>query len=187
MRIKTIALAAVCGLGIAAFAVPARAQKVDVTFDKSASFKKYKRYAWGKNSLVTRQTADAEAQIEKEIESAADRQLSAKGFVLDPAHPDFVIHYDAGAMPMPEASDASWTQPVAGNVMLSGTFSGVTMDVWLQVTGVLKFSVHDAASKGVVWTSVVTAKTNDPKKFMRNVDSEINKLVTKGLQKFPPK
>jgi hypothetical protein len=72
-------------------------------------------------------------------------------------------------------------------VMLSGTFSGVTMDVWLQVTGVLKFSVQDAASKDVVWTSVVTAKTNDPKKFMRNVDSEINKLVTKGLQKFPPK
>jgi Domain of unknown function (DUF4136) len=166
---------------------PAMAQKVEVTVDKSAPFKKYKRYAWGKNSLVTRQTADVEAQIEKKIEASADQQLASKGFVLDPAHPDFVIHYDAGAMPMPGASVPTWTQPIGGGDYLTGTFAGVPMDVWLQVTGVLKFGVQDAASKSVVWQSVLTTKTNDPKKFIRNIDSEVDKLVAKGLQKFPPK
>ena len=189
MRGRTIIHAAIAltALWCGAYAPTARAQKVEVTADKNAPFKKYKRYAWGKNSLVTRQTADVEANIENKIKAAADQQLAAKGFVLAPANPDFLIHYDGGAMPMPGASDATWNQPVYGNYMLSGTFSGVPMDVWLRVTAVLKFSVQDASSKNDVWTSVLKTETNEPKKFMKNADSEINKLVAKSLQKFPPK
>ncbi|HMD30560.1 MAG TPA: DUF4136 domain-containing protein [Candidatus Acidoferrales bacterium] len=189
MRVATLVAfcalfcALTCGLALA----PAFAQKVDVTVDQNAHFKKYKRYAWGKNSLVTRQTADVEAQIEQKIEAAANFQLTTKGFVLDAAQPDFVIHYDAGAMPDPGASAATWQQPIAGGDYIGGTFAGVPMDVWLQVTGVIKFAVQDTKSQTVVWQSVLTKKTNEPKKFMKNLDSEINKLVAKSLQKFPPK
>jgi len=189
MRIKAVTLLALCACAFACglAAIPAAAQKVDVTVDPSANFKKYKRYAWGKNSLVTRQTADVEAKIEKKIEAAADQQLASKGFVLDPAHPDFVIHYDAGAIPDPDTAAATWSQPIyGGDYVLSGTFSGVPMDVWLQATALVKFAVQDASSKNVVWQSVLKKKA-DPQKFMRDLDGEINKLVAKSLQKFPPK
>jgi len=190
MRLKfAFSLLAVCACAVASGLMPLSlsAQKVDVTADKNAPFKKYKRYAWGKNSLVTRQTPEVEAQIEKKIEASADQQLAAKGFVLDPAHPDFVIHYDAGAMPDPNTQDATWQQPIyGGDYIASGNFNGVPIDVWMRSVGLMKFSVQDAPSKNVVWQSVLKTKV-DPKKFMQNADSEIDKLVKKSLEKFPPK
>ena len=189
MRVKaaSVSVLVFCTFAGCFAALPASAQKVEVTADNNAPFKKYKRYAWGKNSLVTRQTPEIEAQIEKKIEASADRQLASKGFVLDPANPDFVIHYDAGAIPDPDAADATWSQPIhGGDYILSGTFNGVPMDVWVRSVGLMKFGVQDASSKNVVWQSVLKTKA-DPKKFMKNADAEIDKLVKKGLEKFPPK
>ncbi|HTQ86160.1 MAG TPA: DUF4136 domain-containing protein [Candidatus Solibacter sp.] len=177
-------------LGLVLFsltAFSAAAQKAEITFDKNAPFKQYKRYAWGKNNLVTRQTPEMEAVIEKKIEADAERLLTSKGFTKDEANPDFLIHYDAGAIPDPGASMPTYKQYLAGGGMISGTISGVTADVWLQIAGHLEFSIQDISSKNVVWKSLVTKKTNDPKKFLKNLDSEINKLTTKALEKFPPK
>ena len=189
MRWKVITLPALCALSLGLVPSPATAQKVEVTYDKSASFKQYKRYAWGKNSLVTRQTAEVEAEIEKKIEASADRALAAKGLIKDDAKPDFLIRYDAGAMPNPDGSAPGYKVPVpgGGGMFVEGTFSGVSADIWLQVSGMLKFSIQDAPSKATVWQSLVTKKTNDPKKFLRNLDSEIDKMASKGLEKFPPK
>ena len=189
MRPMHVDLVALCALSVSLALAPAVAQNVEVNYDKGAPFKQYKRYAWGKNSLVSRQTPEVEAEIQKKIEASADRQLAAKGFAKDDAKPDFWIHYDAGAIPNPDGRTAGYKAPVpgVGGVFVTGTFSGVSADIWLQVTGMLKFSVQDAASKGVVWESMTTKKTNDPKKFLKNLDSEIDKLVAKGLQKFPPK
>jgi hypothetical protein len=187
MRFQAALRGALCAMLSWAAMLPAAAQKVEVNFDKKAPFKQYKRYAWGKNSLVTRQTPEVEAEIEKKIEAAADRELKAKGFSPDAVNPDFFIHYDAGAMPNPEGSMATWRQPIAGGSSISGTFYGVSADVWLQVEGSLRFSIEDPSSKAVVWQSLASRKTNDPKKFLKNLDKEINRLVAKGLEKFPPK
>jgi len=187
MRSKGITRPAVCGVALSLALIPAAAQKVEVTYDKGAPFKQYKHYAWGKNSMVSRQTKEVEAEIEKRIEAAADRELKAKGFSQDSTNPDFLIRYDAGAMANPEASMATWRQQVAGNQSISGTFYGVSPDVWLQVEGGLRFSIEDPSSKAVVWQSLASKKTNDPKKFLKNLDKEIDALVRKGLGKFPPK
>jgi hypothetical protein len=92
-------------------------------------------------------------------------------------------------MPNPDGSAPGYKVPVpgGGGMFVEGTFSGVSADIWLQVSGMLKFSIQDAPSKATVWQSLVTKKTNDPKKFLRNLDSEIDKMASKGLEKFPPK
>ena len=59
-----------------------QAQKVKSNYDKSANFGKYKKYAWGKNYLLTRQTKTDEANINLAIIDSINRDLQAAGFVF---------------------------------------------------------------------------------------------------------
>src|SRR5277367_6697115 len=87
-------------LCIAAVEVPenAQAQSVKSTYDKSANFGKYKKYSWGQNYLLTRQTKQLEAQINLAIIDSINRDLKGAGFVLVQDDPDFVIIYEAGGV-----------------------------------------------------------------------------------------
>jgi hypothetical protein len=60
------------------------AQNVKSTFDKSADFKKYKKYAWGSNYLLTRQTKEDQERINMAIVDSINRNLEAGGFVGNP-------------------------------------------------------------------------------------------------------
>src|SRR5580704_14200656 len=75
------------------------AQNVKSTFDKSADFKKYKKYAWGSNYLLTRQTKEDQERINMAIVDSINRNLQAAGFVEDDKNPDFRITYEAGGLP----------------------------------------------------------------------------------------
>jgi hypothetical protein len=75
------------------------AQNVKSTFDKSADFKKYKKYAWGSNYLLTRQTKEDQERINMAIVDSVNRNLQAVGFVEDDKNPDFRITYEAGGLP----------------------------------------------------------------------------------------
>ena len=94
-------LAATLLLCISALYPPGRAvaQNVKSTFDKSADFKRYKKYTWGSNYLLTRQTKEVQEQINMAIVDLIDRNLRAGGFVEDDRNPDFRITYDAGGLP----------------------------------------------------------------------------------------
>ena len=61
--------------------------KVNVDWDKSADFTKYKTYAWGKGTPVKNQLMD------QRIIDAVDKQLSAKGMQKtdDPANADLIV------------------------------------------------------------------------------------------------
>lgn len=163
------------------------AQKVEVSYDHNASFKHYKTYAWGKNKLVSRQRKEVADQIEKTIEASADQDLHRKGFVRDDAKPDFYITYSAGALPDSKTGIPTTVVPLGPNGALYGAIPGVSLDVWLEVEGALRFQVEDAAHNTVVWESLTTKKVKNTKKFLNNLQSEIDKLIAKGLEKFPPK
>jgi hypothetical protein len=163
------------------------AQKVTTNYDKNAHFAQYKRYTWGKNSLVTRQMPEVEAAIEKSIVTAADRELANKGFVKDGAQPDFIIHYNAGGMPDPKANVPTATYSTAGGGLYSTPMYGATIDVWMQVIAGLHFEVQDAATKSTVWQSTATKTIKDTKKFAKNLQKEIDEITKKSLQSFPPK
>jgi len=59
----------------------ADAQKVKFDFDKSADFKKYKKYTWGSNYLLTRQTKEDQERINMAIIDSINRNLQAGGLL----------------------------------------------------------------------------------------------------------
>ena len=187
MRPKLTGLIALCGLLFSLAVTPAPAQKVEVTYDHTTSFKQYRTYAWGKNTLVSRQKPEVADQIQKTIEAAADSELRRKGFSLSEARPDFYISYDAGALPDTKAGIPTTVVPLGPGGAIYGSIPGVSLDVWLEVVGHLQFAIQDAPSNAVVWQSLTTKKVANTKKFLNNLQSEINNFVAKGLEKFPPK
>src|SRR5580700_7785417 len=78
-------------------ASPAPAQKVTIDSDKSTSLTHFKRYAWGKNHMVTALRPEDVLKVEAVLNDSINRQMQSKGYVLDDKNPDFRISYDAGA------------------------------------------------------------------------------------------
>jgi hypothetical protein len=60
-------------------------------------FKSAKRYAWGKNHIITRQGRANDALIDQKIVQEVNRNLQAKGFTEDPMEADFCVFYEAGS------------------------------------------------------------------------------------------
>src|SRR5580698_1597897 len=178
-------------LGIAMLgAPPLHAQKVKYSFDKSVDFQHYKRYAWGQNYLLTHQRPDDQKVIGESLKASINRQLAAKGFILDEARPDFIVSYEAGGMtkaalshvpdlsrvgPDPNAID----QPAFGLPMNS-------TDAWVSVLGGLRVTIDDATTKKHVWIGQISDKIKDPQKFMLNVDSRVDAATAKLMKPFPP-
>ncbi|HVN08569.1 MAG TPA: DUF4136 domain-containing protein [Patescibacteria group bacterium] len=181
-RISLVAVLFSCVL-----AIPASAQKVDVQFNHDVSFKPYKRYAWGKNNLVTRQRPEVEAAIEQHIEDSAEHDLASKGFVKDNEHPDFYIHYSAGGLPDTKENMPQAKFMIPGGSLATASIYGATLDVWMHVIGAIRFEIQDAKSNDTVWQATATKKIKDTKKFAQNLQKEIDNITKKALEKFPPK
>ena len=64
-------------------------QKVATKYDKSVDFNSYKRYGWGENYLLARQLPEDIDRIDRALRDSINRQLQAKGFVLDEKDADF--------------------------------------------------------------------------------------------------
>lgn len=169
------------------------AQKVSITSDPGFDFSQHKRYAWLENRLVTRQHPDTNEIMDRKIVKTVNQALDAKGFVEDNKNPDFYINYDGGsesdlaAGPVARVNSES-TQPNDRNPTY-GLGSGPAMApaTWLKVNGRISFRMTDVASKKQLWSSTYEKTFRDPDKAMRNMDKEVNELVTKSFKNFPPK
>jgi hypothetical protein len=169
-------------------ASPIFAQKIKSDYDKSNDFARYKRYAIGKNYLLTRQRPDDQAYIDKVLVESLNRQLQAKGFVVDENHPDFRIKYEAGAL-TETATSAQPNMPNGGTPgpsWASGSLGGVSLDVWTSTLAKLKLTVTDAASGKPVWTALASQKIRDPQKAMNDLNRKVDEVMAKTLKSFPP-
>lgn len=168
-------------------------QKVTTTSDPSFDFARYKRYAWLENRLVTRQHPDTNKVMDLKIVKAVNRILTAKGFVEVSNQPEFYVLYDGGgesdldAAPVARVNSAP-SQP-NDSTPTYGLGNGPAMApaTWLKVDGRISFRMTDAASKRQVWSSTYAKTFRDPEKALRNMDKEVNELVTKSFVNFPPK
>jgi hypothetical protein len=165
----------------------AQAQSVKSTYDKSANFGKYKKYSWGQNYLLTRQTKQVEAQINLAIIDSINRDLKAAGFVLVQDNPDFVIIYEAGG---DAKADVGQQDIVFVTDMINYSWVnviGTTTDVWAYSLAKMRITVTDAATKSVLWQATASQKIRDPKKFAENLEENVDKYVQKTMKDFPPK
>jgi hypothetical protein len=165
----------------------ALAQKVKSTYEKSADFKSYKKYAWGSNYLLTRQRPEVQARINLAIVDSINRELQASGFVMDQASPDFIIIYEAGGLPK---SDVGPQRDLTVTDMVNyswGNLGGISSDVWVYSLAKMKITVTDAATKSPVWVALASMKIHDPNKFIDGLKQNVDKYIEKTMKDFPPK
>src|SRR6266851_406994 len=164
-------------------ALPVCAQRVDTQYDKSTSFARYKRYGWGKNYLLTHQRPEDQAQIDKVIVDSVNKQMLAKGFVLDEKNPDFRVKYEAGALT--EAATSGQPDMLNGGAPAptwsSNSLGGTSLDVWTSTLSKMKVTVTDASSGKDVWRAFVSQKLRDPQKFLNNLGKNIDNVMSKAL------
>jgi hypothetical protein len=137
------------GIALLLAAIPTFAQKIKSDYDKSVDFTRYKRYAIGKNYLLTHQGMENQAPIDKVLLDSLNHQLQAKGFILDENHPDFRIKYEARAL----ADTAVSAQPdmvnggAPGATWASGSLGGVSLDTWTSTLTKLNQKVDEVMTK----------------------------------------
>jgi hypothetical protein len=176
-------------LCIAALQAPDRtqAQSVKSNYDKSVDFGKYKKYSWGSNYLLTRQTKKDEAQINLAIIDSINRDLKADGFVLVQDNPDFIIIYEAGGLAKADVGQQGvvfYTDMVNYDWV---TVMGTTSDVWKYSLAKMRITVTDAATKATVWQARASQKIRDPNKFKEDLQANVDKYIQKAMKDFPPK
>ena len=170
----------------------ASAQKVSTTSNPAFDFSQHRRYAWLENRLVTRQHPDTNEVMDLKIVEAVNRTFAAKGFTEDKKNPDFYISYDGGGesdlITAPAATANSTPVQPNDRTPTYGLGNGPAMapGTWMKVNGRISFRVTDA-SKKQVWSTTYVKTFHDPDKALRNMDKEVNEMVTKSFKKFPPK
>ena len=164
----------------------ALSQSVKSTYEKTADFKKYKKYAWGSNYLLTRQPPDVQARINLAIVDSINRDLQAGGFVMDQASPDFIIIYEAGGLPKSDVGAQRYLT-VTDMVNYSwGDLGGITSDVWVYSLAKMKITITDAATKSPVWVALASMKIHDANKFIDKLKENVDKYIQKTMKDFPP-
>jgi Domain of unknown function (DUF4136) len=179
------------GVALLIAAVPISAQKIKIKsgYDKSNDFARYKRYAMGKNFLLTHQTPEVQSHIDQVLVESLNRHLQAKGFILDENHPDFVITYEAGSLPKADTSaqpDLYYGVPSDSPAFGQIGIEGIPAAVWTYVLAKLKLTVTDVGSGKPVWTARASEKIQDPQKVLNDLKKRVDDLMAKTLKSFPP-
>lgn len=156
------------------------AQKVTIDSDKSASLNHFKRYAWGKNHMVTALHPEDVLKVEAVLNDSINRQMQSKGYVLDDKNPDFRISYDAGGQIEGGAGQKPLSMDTYGQAWVA------TMDVWTTTLAQMQISIVGASSNDPLWRAMVSQKISDRDKFLRDLNKNIDKITASAFKKFPP-
>jgi hypothetical protein len=181
----------ICSLSVAAalllVAGTAAAQKVKTTHNGNFDFATHKRYAWGKNNIITRQGPQNDALIDAKIVQDVDRILAQKGFIEDPKHPDFLISYDAGAADLSADMEGVHTPPPPRINESIAPVYGIPQNIWYSVDGHITFHLIVADTKQPIWTAAATKTIRDPHKGMKDMEKQVEQFVSKTFKSFPPR
>jgi len=151
---------------------PAWAQKIDVQFDASADFSKYKTFAIRNGTLNSRSPALNSELIKKQIEADIRRDLTARG-LTETEQPDLNVVYHFGSQRKAEleAFPAGWRG--------WGTR-------WARVPyaeGTLVIDLRDTSVHSMVWRGIASEEKSDPAQIQKKLDD----MVRKAIEKYPPK
>jgi hypothetical protein len=151
------------------------AQKIDVQFDASADFGKYKTFAIRNGSLNSRSPALNSELVQKQIEADIRKDLMARGLTEATAggSPDLNVVYHFGSQRKSEleAFPAGWRG--------WGTR-------WARVPyaeGTLVIDLRDTSVHSLVWRGIASEEKSDPAQIQKKLDG----MVKKAIEKYPPK
>ena len=174
-------------------AVATFGQKVTTKTEGDYDFAAHKKYMWKGNRLMTRQHPDTNEVLDLKIVKAVNKELASKGFVEVKENPDFFVFYDGGGNANVRAGGASEADPgpstsadLAPGFGL-GNGPAISPTTWMKVNGQIEFYILPAETSKPVWTTLYSKNFRDPDKALKEMDKEVNQLVTKSFKDFPPK
>ena len=159
---------------LAALAVgPALAQKIDIEFDESAVFERYKTFHIVQGQINAKAAALNSDLTRRKIESEIRKRLTEKGLMEVETKPDLNVRFTLGQARKTEveAYPAGWRGLGTRRVRVAYT------------QGTLVINLRDPVRKELVWRSVAEEEKNDPMEIAKHLDD----MVRKSIEKYPPK
>ena len=156
--------------------------------------KNYQYYTWRSEPLKNPgNSSDRIYLMDPIVRREVDRNLRAKGYLLDPARAQFSVDYlQAPGLRMGEKSEAATNITPYPTVLPNRQVDGAVVDNAHALGGVKETSniaiqFNDVASKQEIWHVVVTKLVENVNEVDRkNLDATLTKAIAKGLNKLPP-
>ncbi len=152
---------------------PALAQKIDVEFDDSAVFERYKTFHIVDGQLNAKAAALNSELTKRKIENEIRKRLTEKGLMEVERNPDLNVRFTLGQARKTEveAYPAGWRGLGTRRVRVAYT------------QGTLVINLRDTSRKELVWRSIAVEEKNDPIEISKHLDD----MVRKSIEKYPPK
>ena len=160
-----------CLLALAAGLVPA--QKINVEFDESADFARYKTFHIVEGQMNAKAAALNSDLTRRRIENEIRKRLVEKGLMEVAAQPDLNVRFTLGSARRSEveAYPAGWRGLGTRRVRVAYT------------EGTLVINLRDTSRKELVWRSIATEDKNDPAQISQHLDD----MVKHSIDRYPPK
>jgi hypothetical protein len=151
----------------------ALAQKIEVEFDESAVFERYKTFHIVEGQLNAKAAALNSDLTRRKIENEIRKRLTEKGLMEVESKPDLNVRFTLGQARKTEveAYPAGWRGLGTRRVRVAYT------------QGTLVINLRDTSRKELVWRSVAEEEKNDPMQIAQHLDD----MVRKSIDKYPPK
>jgi hypothetical protein len=160
--------------------------KVVVDFDKTADFSKYKTYKFIAAKIVTEAgfvDATTNMPVKTRVETALNKQLTAKGLTLSDQNPDLLINYIGGVKNREQAKQVS--QDNTYNNWAPAAWYGDQWNEWWSndyKKGTLVIDLVDVKGEKMVWRAYCTGDVHKSE-----AESSIKEAIAKAFTKYPPK
>jgi hypothetical protein len=165
-------------------AVPAAvwAQKVKVAYDQTADFSKYKTYSWVKLGIPA-----ANPNVDKQIVSAIEKQLAAKGLTKAAEGGNLSLTYESAVDHQISLDDYGYTYGPGWQRDWWG-WGGVGTPGVSILVGEVTVALIDPSVKQFVWRAKASkALSIDMTREPEKLEKTINKVFQKMFDQFPPK
>jgi hypothetical protein len=155
------------------FALGAFAQKVEIEFDQSVDFSRFKTFAIRDGRLNSKNPALNSELVKKRIDADIVRYLTAKGLEETTGKSDLNVRYTFGSARKSEVE----TYP-------AGWRGWGTRTVRVPFTeGTLVLDLRDPTTRSLVWRAITREDKSDASK----VEGKLDDMVRKSIEKYPPK
>lgn len=172
--------------GTILFAISVLGQKVNVGYDKSVDFSKFRTYSWAETTA-----SPARPMLYSFIVTMVDSELQSKGLTKTATNADLIlvpaggVGFElAGAAGSPYIATGAGPLPTIDSTMWTGAAGPSNVATWVS-EGTLDLEFVEQSTNKVVWNGSVKQKldTGDPRKSMERTANAVGKL----LKQFPPK
>ncbi|HUB33469.1 MAG TPA: DUF4136 domain-containing protein [Bryobacteraceae bacterium] len=165
MRLLILGLLAVAG---------AFAQKIEIEFDQSVDFSRFKTFAIRDGKLNSKNPSLNNELIRKRIDADIQKFFEARGLEFTPSgRSDLNVRYTLGAAArmQREVYPAGWR----------GWGTRVVRVPYTE--GTLVIDLRDPSTRSLVWRAIARAEKSDASQ----IEAKLDDMVKKSCEKYPPK